>query len=187
MANRVGAESKRDLGMKGQRVILDFREGRAPWTKDRCTIKALTSSLGEMCSLQWTQFRQGQISGRVPGHVEPSRDSCYFQWCLSISLICVWFGREHFASFWCLVTQIGINININCRSSKVWVCHRGLLLFIACIAILPFFVFAPSWLKQVRNQEVLSQGLQYLLRRVMRWKEEYLTAKHRVQNAFQHL
>lgn len=115
-------------------------------------IKALTSSPGEMCSLQWAQFRQGQILGKVPGHVEPSSDSCYFQWYLSTSLICVWSGRECFASFWCLVTQIGINIIISCRSSKVWVLHRDLLLFIACTAILPILAFGPSWLKQVSEK-----------------------------------
>lgn len=65
--------------------------------------------------------------------------------------------------------------------------HRNLLLFIACTAILPFLAFAPSWLKQVRNQEILSQGPQHLLRRVMRWKEEYPAAKHRVQNVFRYL
>lgn len=187
MANRVGAESKRERkGKKG--VIFNFREGRPPSTKDRCMIKALTSSPGEMCALQWTQFGQRQILGRVPGHVEPSSDSCYFQWYLSTSLICVWFGRECFASFWCLLTQIGINIYISCRSSKVWVLHRVLLVFTACSAILPFLAFAPSWLEQVREKLRSSfTGTQYLLRGVTSWKEEYPAAKHPAQNAFQHL
>lgn len=56
--------------------------------------------------------------------------------------------------------------------------------------VLPFCPSLPlllGWSKLVRNQEILSQGPQYFLRRVMRCTEEYPAAKHHVQNAFRHL
>lgn len=110
-------------------------------------IKAQESSLVETCSLQGTQFRQRQRLWEVfPGMWSPAVIPVTFS---SISPRHVWSGRGFFASLWCLPTHIDIDVNSNWRSSKIWVLHKDLMLYIACTAVLPLPFLLLGWSKLV--------------------------------------
>lgn len=110
-------------------------------------IKAQESLLVEMCSLQWTLFRQRQRLWEVfLGRWSPAVIPVTFS---GISPRRVSSARGLFASLWCLPSPIDFDVNSNWRSSKFWVLHKDLMLFIACTAILSSPLLLLGWSKIV--------------------------------------
>ena len=124
--------------------------------------------------------------GGAPGHVEPSSDSCYFQWYLPET--CLWAGRGLFASLWCLPTHIDIDVNSNWRSWKIWVLHKDLMLFIACTAIFPLPLLLLGWSKLVEMKSRSPfTGTPIPSGKAHEVERERFSCKNHVQNAFRHL